>query len=207
LVIVFCFRKGGFKLKALSTNQRKLTMTEHFGTTPAPAFYHTSSAHNNYGYDYGVSVKDRLHLSSDALNDALRDTVKDIGAVGLAVEKIGAATELTVEKTASAVALANALGFTNTQNLMINGFKDGRFDAATYSAAAALAACQNTAAIQAAIAECCCETKQLIREENDKTRDLISLLQNQNNAVALVDAKNEILALKLAAASDHSGKK
>lgn len=179
-----------------------------------PAYVQINDGHRGHRDWNGVTDKDRMHLSTDALNAALRDMSQaiadDSGIVQVAVErngrsaelateKVGAAVNLSVEKTAAGSQLANSLAFSNTQNMLISGFKDGRFDAANYGAAAALAAAVNTAAIQAAIAECCCEQKMITIEQADKTRDLINMLNSQNNAVALVDAKNEILALRLSA--------
>jgi hypothetical protein len=141
---------------------------------------------NHHGYGYGLTEKDRMHLSSDALNDALRDTVKDIALVGLTVEKTGAAGQLSTEKTAAAIQLASSLAFANTQNLLVSGFKDSHYEAF-----------QNAASIKAQIAECCCEIKELVREDGEKTRSLVSTLDNQRLALDLSDAKTEIQFLKL----------
>lgn len=160
---------------------------------------------NNRGYhhNYGISDKDRMHLDSDSLNDALRDTVKDIAAVGVSVEKNGAANQLATEKTAaagvlateknaSANQLANRLDFANTQNLLISGFKDGRYDAAV-----------NTAALQAALAECCCEVKELIREDGGKTRDLVAANEAARIRDDLAAAREENLFLRLSAGNGN----
>jgi len=167
--------------------------------------------HNEYGYnryDHGISTKDRLHLSSDALNDALRDTVKDIGLVGVAVEKNGAANQLATEKIGAANQLvtekvgaahhnASAASFSNTQNMIVSGFKDGRYDAAVNTASIQERAAINACDIRSQLAECCCELKEVVRNEGDKTRTLISTLDNQRLAGELSDAKNEITLLKL----------
>lgn len=72
------------------------------------------------------------------------------------------------------------------------------------AAASQLTAFQNTAQILAAQAECCCEIKELIRADGEKTRDLANQIQKENQAMLLVDAKNEILALKLRATATVS---
>lgn len=177
-------------------------MTDTTILPTVPAYVQIENG-NRHGH-YGLTDKDRMHLTSDALNDALRDTVKDIAAVGLAVEKIGAAGELATEKVASATQLANALGFTNTQNLLISGFKDGRYDAASNLAAIQQVAFENACSIKAQLAECCCEIKELVREDGEKTRSLVSTLDNQRLAVNLSDAKAEILALRAEAACAKS---
>ena len=160
-----------------------------------PAYVQIDSNRGNHGHGHndwnGVTVKDRLAMDADVSNVSVRDTL-------VAIEKIGAAGELTAEKVASASQLANALGFTNTQNILITGFKDGRYDAAVNAAAAALSACQNTAAIQAAIAECCCETRELIREDGEKTRSLVSTLDNQHLAGLLETANAELAIFRAA---------
>lgn len=118
-------------------------------------------------------------------------------ATDIAVEKNGAANELATEKTAAATQLANSLAFSNTQNLLISGFKDGRYDAAVNAAASALAAATNTAAIQASLAECCCEIKEKITSDGQITRDRIDEINDLQQAVRLQVANAELIANKL----------
>jgi hypothetical protein len=47
---------------------------------------------------------------------------------------MGSASILATERVAAAGAAADAINVSNTQNLLISGFKDGRFDAATLTA-------------------------------------------------------------------------
>jgi hypothetical protein len=86
-------------------------------------------------------------LATEKTGAANQLATEKTGAAGaLAVEKIGAAGQLATEKTAAAsqfvtrdafaaVALGQAKGFSETQNYLISGFKDGRFDSATATAA------------------------------------------------------------------------
>jgi hypothetical protein len=167
------------------------TMTDTILTTPAPAYVQINDQNRGYGW-HGITDKDRMHLDSDALNDALR-TLTGV------VNSTAAANELATEKTAAAIQLANALGFTNTQNLLVSGFKDGRYDACENTGKITMQAAQNHALALAQAAECCCEIKELIREDGEKTRGLINSLETTRLATELVDAKNQITLLQLKA--------
>lgn len=57
----------------------------------------------------------------------------------------------------------------------------------------------NKAALQAQIAECCCENKELIRSESDKTRELMFKLDEQNLRDKLRKAEEELTALRIRA--------
>jgi hypothetical protein len=89
--------------------------------------------------------------------------------------------EVAIEKTAAAGLLATKVAELATANQF---------------AIAALTAANNTAAIQAAIAACCCETKQLITATANTTDSLIRQIDTDNAKQALQDAKNELLAIK-----------
>jgi len=160
-----------------------------------PAYVQLDRNHGGH-YNRGISDKDRMHLTSDFFSTALRDLDVAVERTGrsteLAVEKLGAANQLAVEKTAAATQLASKLDFANTQNLLISGFKDGRYDAAV-----------NTAAVQATLAECCCEIKELVREDGGKTRELIQAIDSARLAGQLTDAKNEITFLRLSASQGN----
>lgn len=62
-----------------------------------------------------------------------------------------------------------------------------------------LEACKNADAIRAAIAECCCEQKELTRAEANATRELILSQNTANLNSQLVDAKNANLLLNIKA--------
>jgi hypothetical protein len=193
---------------------------------------------DHHGDDTPYRPAERL---KDAISGSLAQVLEQIGSsvvsvekngrsAELAVEKIGAAGQLATERTAAAVASANASNFANTQNLLIEGFKDGRYDAATLTAsilqgqvvgfkdgrydAATFAAsilqsqvegfkdsrydaAVNTAAMQAAMAECCCELKGAIASEGDETRALMVAIDGRRADRELVDAKGEATLLKL----------
>ena len=107
---------------------------------------------------------------------------KTAAAINLAIEKTHAASQLAVEKTAAA----------NQYTTMV-GFKD-----------ALLQASVNTSDIRKDIAECCCEMKELILREACATREFVQGLDTLNKAVSLVDAKNELLALRLASGNGNA---
>lgn len=83
-------------------------------------------------------------------------------ALGVAYQ-IEGRTNLEAAKNFNAITVQNAANFAALQ-----------LDATKNAAASALAAAVNQAATLAAIAECCCETKELIRAENEETRNLIN---------------------------------
>lgn len=64
---------------------------------------------------------------------------------------------------------------------------------------AQLFAAQNTAAIQASIAECCCEQKELTREQAELTRQLMLKIDEQNLRDKLRKSEEEVIALRLRA--------
>lgn len=135
-------------------------------------------------------LKDSIASSLSQVLEQIGNTVISIEKNGrsaeLATEKVGAANQLATERTAAAVATANASNFSNTQNLLVSGFKDGRFDAAV-----------NTAALQSAIAECCCEVRTAIAAEACATRELVSSIDARRADRELVDSKGEATLLKL----------
>jgi hypothetical protein len=132
----------------------------------------------------------------------------------LDVEKTSAATILDVEKTSAASSLASSLNFSNTQNMLISGFKDGRYDASQNTASiqqfastnatamalafkdAAILALQNKADSDAKAAECCCEIKTLIIADGEKTRGLVSGIDRERLRDQAQRLEDEIVYLK-----------
>ena len=127
------------------------------------------------------STTERFANLKDVVVDGIKETLKGDGLLGQYVAnaskdaavgfKDGLVTAYQVEGRASTqaekLAAANILATTI-------GFKDGLIDSSKNAAAVALQNAINQAATLAAIAECCCETKELIREQNGQTRDLIN---------------------------------
>jgi hypothetical protein len=108
--------------------------------------------------------------------------IEKIGAAGiLAAEKIGAASLLAAEKIGAANSLAIHQNFASLQ----------------------LQACNNHAQAMAASAQCCCEIKELIHLDGQKTRDLVNNIERDRTAVALMDAKQEVLLAKLSRGNGH----
>lgn len=114
------------------------------------------------------------------------EAAKQFAHVNLLQEKNFAETNLRNEKLFSELALRNER---DTRSIELQADR--------LAASSALAAATNTAAIQSANADCCCEIKSLIRDDGQKTRDLINQIQALNNSVALQDAKNEVNLLKI----------
>jgi len=172
--------------------------------------------HGHQGHDDpyrpAERLKDSIASSLSQVLEQIGNTVVSVEKNGrsgeLATEKVGAAGQLATERTAAAVASANAQNFANTQNLLITGFKDGRYDAATLTASILQGqvvgfkdgrydAAVNQAAMQAALAECCCELKTAIAAEGDESRALMNAIDGRRADRELVDAKNEQTLLKL----------
>lgn len=110
-----------------------------------------------------------------------KDLSDGIQANAVAIEKIGAAGMLAAEKIGAANQLAIHQNFASLQ----------------------LQACNTHAAVLAQNAECCCEIKELIHMDGQKTRDLVNSIERDRNAVALVDAKQELLLAKLERGNGH----
>ncbi len=139
------------------------------------------------GYGYGENLP--YHMAQWQ-GEQVRDLLSADAKTEIAVEKTGAATSLAIEKIGSAGILENqknAFALALQANLI-----DSRRDNATGFAANALAHATNTAAIQAAIAHCCCELKEAIHMDGNMTRALINSKDALDKAVELVDAKNQI---------------
>jgi hypothetical protein len=201
----------------------------------------TNSEDHKRGYGHGYNLEDQIYRPTERLKDSLAEALASIsnqnaatqvaveknGSAGqLATEKNGSAGQLATEKTAAATMLANSLAFANTQNLMVSGFKDGRWDSANatasiingqtvgfkdarYDAAVNFAALQKDVlvsqnSIEAKIAACCCELKARISAEGDETRALVNSIDARRGDRDLVDAKNEVTLLKLQLASHAS---
>ena len=64
------------------------------------------------------------------------------------------------------------------------------------AAAQALALEERTSTIRREAAECCCELKEKISDDGQRTRDLINQIERDRQAVCLADAKAEVLALR-----------
>jgi hypothetical protein len=130
-----------------------------------------------------------------------------------------AAAQVQIERDSKELGMAVQTSAQDTRNISLNGFNQARTDlfqgfalASTervkFAGDVALTACQSTASLQltaaanasatlAAIAACCCETKELIRAEAGVTRDLVNSIQKDNVQAALTAALAEINLLKV----------
>lgn len=127
----------------------------------------------------GLEGKDVAAINEMFTLQTLRGLTTDIHQnardIEVNIEKSGRANELATEKTAAA-----------SQLFLSNGF-----------ATNALAQANNTAAILASQAEGFCEIKERVKDDGQKTRDLINALNTQNLQAQLADAKSEATLLKL----------
>lgn len=119
------------------------------------------------------------------------------GTLGVAIEKTSAANQLATNVGSQAV-LNLVLQQSNAASVQAEKIAAAnQLTTEKIGAAAALLAVQNQAAALAQAAECCCELKELIRADGEKTRDLVAGINAANLATQLVDAKQEILALRV----------
>jgi len=91
------------------------------------------------------------------------------------------------------------LNASNILSQMAINAKESMLTATINAKDAALTAAMNTAALQAKIAECCCENKALIIETSNRTDLLIQKLDDQRNRDALQREHEELVALRLRA--------
>lgn len=115
---------------------------------------------NGFNRDEGLyelmSSVDRSNQSHGLLTAFYQESAASRAAVqanAVAIEKVAAAINLNIEKTAAASALK--------------------------------------------LSECCCEIKELIRAEGEKTRDLANAIERDRQSVLLADAKTELLIANL----------
>lgn len=137
------------------------------------------------------------------------------GAAGVLATSVAAgATGVQIASTSAAGVLATNVAGQQVQNLLIQQSNLAavqaqtiaanaqaqaiQFQAATNlaiektAAAGVLLATQNTAAIQAQAAECCCELRTAIAAEGTKTRELINAIQLSDKEARLVEQNTRI---------------
>jgi len=151
------------------------------GTSPTVV---TDDDDKRRGHDHGadrrierqIAEVEARSLVETAKNAAasILESAKNAAATQIQEAKDAAATQILVQTKADALTLSASQN-TATTNALVN---------------------QRFAETDAAMAECCCEIKSLVKEDGEKTRDLVSSIQASNLAVDLVDAKTEIAFLK-----------
>ena len=97
---------------------------------------------------------------------------------------------------AAAVAVQNTLNAKDAEISAVSNAKDAALVAAVNFEKLFGQADRNTAALQASIAECCCENKSLIRETSSHTDALIRALDEGRVKEELLTARFKILALE-----------
>lgn len=153
-------------------------MTDNNVVIPAngsnPGVVVTGAGHHGYGHR-GLEGKDATFIGTSQLQSDLRNLTdgfgKDITSVSLAVERGRTDTERTTALTRE-VALIQSM---EVKNMLIGGFKDNRFEMAQFAA----------------------EIKAAVGAEAALTRAAMVDGAAKANAVALQDAKDEILQLKI----------
>ncbi len=97
---------------------------------------------------------------------------------------------------ASAVALQNTLNAKDSAILAVSNAKDAALRAAVDYERLSAQGDRNTAALQASIAECCCEQRELVRETSCRTDALIREMDEKRVKDELMEARFKILALE-----------
>ncbi len=97
---------------------------------------------------------------------------------------------------ASAVALQNTLNAKDAAITAVSFAKDAALRAAVDYERIAAQGDRNTAALQASIAECCCEPRELVRETSCRTDSLIREMDDKRVKDELMEARFKILALE-----------
>lgn len=137
--------------------------------TGTPSIVGFTNGYDNHGYNYGISDKDQQFASAIDAGERTRDIMSSIYASIVATEKTGAASVLESAKNSAALHVQIA-----------NNAAAAAATAAANQQAAMMYANTNASTLAAQIAECCCETKELIRSiESERVRDQLALLQTQ----------------------------
>lgn len=174
---------------------------------------HTASVNNM------KETSDAARDTADAVRDAI-DAVNQIGNLNLqSSERNGGETRSTVFQAAGAVkdqAAANAnqaaRDFANQnrelceiRSELAQEFGNTRLEAAKQHAEIQLEMCKQHADLAAKMAECCCETKELVRAENAATRQLLqsNMLDDANRRTAT--AERDLLLAKIQAGQGGPG--
>jgi hypothetical protein len=149
--------------------------------------------------DVAHGVKD-IQLQACADTDSIKsksaDQFKDLLLQNAAIAQAGA---VDAAKNAAAVALQNTLNAKDAEITATINAKDSALAAAINYEKLFGQADRNTAAIQAAIAECCCEQKELVIERTGHTDALIRALDEGRVKEELRFAREELTALRLRA--------
>ncbi len=145
----------------------------------------------------GIEATNRTGLAG------ITSTERNGGEGRLVTERTAGETRLVVHQSAAEIrelvndkATVNLIAIKDTQHQVTKEACETRQQEAEHFAAIQLEACKNNSAVLAAIAECCCEQKELTRAEASATRELI-LSQNASSlATQLADAKLTIALAK-----------
>jgi uncharacterized protein YpuA (DUF1002 family) len=120
-----------------------------------------------------VEARSTVEAAKNAAAGIL-EAAKNAAATQIAQAKDAAATQVLLQTKSDAQTLFLAQNFATSNALVNERFKD----------------------TDARLAECCCELKSLIKDDGEKTRDLVNSIQASNLALSLADAKAEIIVLK-----------
>lgn len=160
--------------------------------------------------DEGRSVHAAVHEVDEAVcelgklvSGEARFLSKAIADMNVEIAEASAEGQLTTERAANGLRNAVDASFANTQNLLINGFKDGRYDAAANTASIQLEAAKNASAI--ALAQC--TNTAAIQLEAAKNAAAAALASCQNTAAILAAQEKCCCELKeLVRAEGASGR-
>jgi hypothetical protein len=192
------------------------------------------SGHHDHGWNAGdvrgfaASQFDTFNASmrradadaaqADRSANAIRASVEEHGhAAAIAVEKTSGAIGVAIQATAAAGQLATNVAGQQVQNMLLQQSNLAAVQAQTFAAALNLAietkaaaalmdATKNSAAVLAAQAACCCEIKEKIGDEANRTRELMLKLDGDGAARREAALAAQVQQLQLVATLGGRGR-
>ena len=121
---------------------------------------------------------------------------KNTAQLGVQSDKNAAFGQIQAQTFASAASI-EAAKYANAQSLQsLTFFNAASVEAAKYANAQTLQAQVLASTAAAQLAACCCELKEKVGDDGQKTRDLMNQIDRERGARELVNANSEILYLK-----------
>lgn len=147
-----------------------------------------------------ANSKAALELEAAKNKGALElDAAKNKSSIELQAAANSAAVELSAERNANAAAVAATLNAYNSNLTATTNFNALTTQANLIAAASEVLAVKNQAVLEAKLAECCCEQRELARALAKETQDLIRAEAERNLRDKLAEKNDELNALRMRA--------
>lgn len=153
-------------------------------TTPKDTIAAIGALGNRNGDSFNAlerSVENNKSIVGGLVTDSSFRALEQFGIASIRNEKLAAATDVLVQKTSGESLVDSAK---NAAAAMLQAEK--------IASAAAMAAAHCCCELKALILAESCETRDRIRTDGEKTRDLVSTIERESQAVKLVDCKIEV---------------